>query len=95
VLADEEWSKLSSRLIAEMCGVSHTFVDNVRKESTCNGCKLTDEKRVGADGKSRSLPKPKPSTSEALDTTEEATTDDDMEYVDADDEPATKPTGIN
>jgi hypothetical protein len=51
VLADAEWSKLSSRAIAEMCGVSDMFVGNLRKESGANGLHLTPE-RVGKDGKS-------------------------------------------
>ncbi len=50
-LADEEWGKLSDRAIAEMCGVSHTFVTNTRRESAGNGLHLP-ESRTGKDGKS-------------------------------------------
>lgn len=32
VLADPEWSEFSSRKIADMCAVSHMFVNNIRKE---------------------------------------------------------------
>lgn len=51
-LKDPEWGKMSSRAIADMCGVSHLFVDNIRKESTGNGCQLSEpEARIGKDGK--------------------------------------------
>ncbi len=32
VLADPEWSEFSSRKIADMCAVSHMFVNNIRNE---------------------------------------------------------------
>lgn len=63
VLADQEWSTKSSRLIAEHVGVSHTFVDKVREdraESTGNVASSNgDSPRTGADGKARKLPKEK------------------------------------
>ena len=49
VLADKEWSKLSSRMVAEMCGVSPAFVDANRKP-VANGLQQ-ETKRVGKDGK--------------------------------------------
>jgi hypothetical protein len=54
VLADQEWSKLSSIAIAEICGVSDKFVGNIRKESGPNG---SDVK--GKDGKQYPASKPK------------------------------------
>ena len=54
VLADAEWSKLSSVAIAEMCGVSDMFVGNIRKQSGSNGLTVK-----GADGKEYPASKPK------------------------------------
>jgi hypothetical protein len=59
VLADAEWSKLSSRAIADICGVGHVFVNNMRSEATVHGVQ-SDEKRLGKDGRTTALPKPKP-----------------------------------
>ncbi len=42
LLTDEEWMKWSDSEIARRCGVSHTFVQNVRKELSCNDCKMTE-----------------------------------------------------
>jgi len=63
-LADKEWGQLSSRAIADLCGVSHTFVDRCREpqvatvatsknENTVNnGVSETGEtSRTGKDGK--------------------------------------------
>ena len=58
VLEDAEWSKLSSRAIAEICGVSNRFVDSVRKELTGNRSQ-SNEKRLGKDGRTTAPPKPK------------------------------------
>jgi hypothetical protein len=55
VLADEEWKNLSDRVIADMCGVSNTFVGIVRASQVSTVDTLTPsvpEKRVGSDGKS-------------------------------------------
>jgi hypothetical protein len=55
LLSDEEWRAWSDRQIADQCGVSHTFVALVRKETqpaqvaTVATC---PPKRKGADGKS-------------------------------------------
>lgn len=38
LLQDEEWSQWSDREIARRCGVSHTFVSNLRAEPGGNGC---------------------------------------------------------
>src|SRR5262249_53335249 len=51
LLADPEWAQKSSNWIAEVCRVSHTFVDNVRS-STCNVASSTGA-RLGRDGKAR------------------------------------------
>lgn len=58
VLADREWSKLSSRAIAEICGVSDMFVGSIRKESVANGLQ-DSEKKTGKDGRSFNASKPK------------------------------------
>jgi hypothetical protein len=54
VLSDAEWSKLSSRAIAEICGVSDMFVGSIRKESGASRLHLT-----GKDGKEYQALKPK------------------------------------
>jgi hypothetical protein len=80
-LADEEWRDWSSNKLAELCGVSHTFVDKVRSKlrsqsatdqpatvagsedaATVNALQLEPEKRLGADGKWRQVPPPRPET---------------------------------
>lgn len=66
-ISDDEWGKLSSRAIAELCGVSSTFIDSERK-SVANDGQLKPETRSGKDGKKYqptkpskpSKPKPKP-----------------------------------
>ena len=59
VLADREWSKLSSRAIAEICGVGHVFVNNVRSESSVVHGVQDAEKVTGKDGRSFNATKPK------------------------------------
>jgi hypothetical protein len=54
LLADEEWGKWSSRKIAEAAGVSPTFVEIFRTQLPTVG----SSKRIGQDGKERSMPKP-------------------------------------
>lgn len=49
-IAIKEFPKLSSRAIAEMCGVSHTFVEGVRPEPTGNRCQ---SRRTSQDGRER------------------------------------------
>ena len=66
VLADSEWSKLSSVAIAEICGVSNRFVGNIRNESGLNGSNVK-----GRDGKEYPASKPK------ADPKPEPTQDDD------------------
>jgi len=84
VLADAEWSKLSSRAIAEMCGVSNKFVDNLRSESTVNRSQL-NETRTGKDGKERSLPQRSESTVNGSQLNESK--DPEPDWLDVDDEP--------
>lgn len=47
LLDDSEWGQWSSREIAERCGVSHTFVDNLRRERAGNDCQDTGLTPVG------------------------------------------------
>ena len=58
VLEDQEWRHLSSRMIADICGVSSRFVDSCRKDLTAHRAQ-SDEKRLGKDGRMISQPKPK------------------------------------
>jgi hypothetical protein len=58
LLADEEWVARSDRWIAEVCKVSHTFVADLRRETTGNVASSTP--RAGADGKVRRVPERKP-----------------------------------
>lgn len=46
-IAVKEFPKLSSRAIAELCGVHHTFVENQRPEQVAT----VATSRTGADGK--------------------------------------------
>lgn len=57
-LALDSFSNLSDRQIADMCGVSNTFVGNVRKEHSQLST-VDSSKRTGADGKTRKLPERK------------------------------------
>ncbi|MBW3635792.1 MAG: ParB/RepB/Spo0J family partition protein [Armatimonadetes bacterium] len=50
LLDDEEWSKNNPQWIADKCGVSHTFVQNVLKESEF--ATVANSYRIGKDGKS-------------------------------------------
>lgn len=77
VLADAEWGKLSSRVIAEMCGVSDMFVGTVRKAPGASGLHLEPEKRTGKDGKQQPASKPK-ARQEVVETVYEDV-DDEME----------------
>ncbi len=54
-LKDAEWGKMSDRVIAKMCEVSHTFVSENRSLLAT----LPVEPKIGEDGKERK-PKPKP-----------------------------------
>lgn len=87
-LADNEWSKLSSRMIADMCGVSDMFVGNMRKDSGANRLHLK-EKRVGKDGKEQSATKPK---QEAKTETKQAPLKDAWEDVVDEPEPVSDDT---
>lgn len=98
---DSEWSTWSSRAIAEICGVSYTFVENLRKmhvvtskivfsedESVDNRCQLTgkDGKRYPAK-KPKADPKPEPPQAEP----ESAKETDVWKDVDDEPEPQAKP----
>jgi hypothetical protein len=73
VLEDAEWSKLSSRAISEICGVSNRFVDSIRKDHGGNDSHH-DGPRTGKDGvqqpakQSATKPKadPKPETNDDI-----------------------------
>lgn len=56
LLRDPEWVKWSDREIAKRCGVGNKFVGDMRP--TVSGTQLEPTKRMGADGKERSLPQP-------------------------------------
>jgi hypothetical protein len=58
MLSDEEWSRWADRRIADHCGVSHFMVSDVRQKLIATGriCQLENEKRIGLDGRERSLP---------------------------------------
>jgi hypothetical protein len=81
-LSDKEWSKFSSRALADMCGVSNRFVENLRQETTVNGSQL-DDKRTGKDGKERKQPelKPKTTSEPVVDVWEDVEDEDEPEPV--------------
>ncbi|NEV64141.1 ParB/RepB/Spo0J family partition protein [Thiorhodococcus minor] len=63
LLRDEEWSRWSDRRIAEQVGVSDKTVAAVRRELRNCGISAVggeSEKRVGADGKARTVPPRQP-----------------------------------
>ena len=59
-IALTEFGKLSDRLLAEMCGVSHTFATNMRQQLAT----VASSPRMGADGKLRTLPVNTPTRSQ-------------------------------
>jgi hypothetical protein len=60
LLRDGEWCLFSSVVIAKLCGVSHTFVDKMRKDESPSSAILqplqVGIKRIGKDGIERRLP---------------------------------------
>jgi len=50
-IALREFPKLSSRAIAEMCGVSDMFVGNIRAEQVQTDCTCSTQRTTGRDGK--------------------------------------------
>jgi hypothetical protein len=98
VLADAEWSKLSSRAIAEICGVSDKFVGSIRADGA-NGSHH-DEPRTGKDGvkqpakkqeakpKADPKPEPKDDPDDDDDAPSYAQTEDHWEDVPDEPEPA-------
>ena len=95
-LEDQEWRHLSSRMVADLCGVSPAFVDSLRK-TTANE-RQSDEKRTGKDGRTTSLPKskakpkdePEPSFETPGHSEAKAESEPDG-WQDVDDEPEAKP----
>lgn len=62
MIALREWPERSSRSIAELCGVSHTFIDEKRQsiqlaEFASSNSRPVPTKRVGLDGKTRRQPR--------------------------------------
>ena len=58
MLALEEWPKLSDRELAKICAVHHDLVADVRKTQLADSASSSEpEPRIGADGKSRRMPK--------------------------------------
>ena len=58
LLADEEWSGWSDRVIAEKCGVSNPFVSEIRSQLLTVNNTSTLPKRKGKDGKEYKSTKP-------------------------------------
>ena len=98
LLNDAEWSQWSDRVVAEKCGVSHTFVAKLREQLATVATSPTD--RRGADGKIyKKKKKPKPIAPSMVVPTppgdDEFSPDDDTDVVD--DEPTPeqpKPSNI-
>lgn len=88
-LADSEWNKLSSRAIAEMCGVGHAFVNNMRSEASVVHGIQHSEKLIGKDGRSFNATKPKQEHVSVEETTvsEATVSTPESEWVDVDDTP--------
>lgn len=67
-IALKEFSDMSDRAIAEMCGVSHVFVSSVRPKEVVTVTSSPTEQptpppiRKGLDGKTRKAPVPKPAS---------------------------------
>lgn len=80
-LADEEWSKLSGRAIAELCGVSHQFVLNVSLENNSDCQRLTP-----INGKARQA------TSQSDSPRQQKTAKAEPIYEDLEDIPDEEPT---
>lgn len=67
-IALELKSEMSDRAIAEHCGVGTDLVSSVRGQLSENDSSKSPAKRVGKDGKARSLPKPAAKKSESTRT---------------------------
>lgn len=77
-VALQEFGNLSSRAIADMCGVSNRFVSNMRPETGVNGSHLT-----GQDGKTYPSTKPENRSKEAdheIDNSQQEGTTPRLEY---------------
>jgi hypothetical protein len=74
LLADPEWAMQSDRWIAECAGVGADMVGDLRRQLSDSDSSKSNGKRVGKDGKARSLPKktePEPASTEAPEATED------------------------
>lgn len=64
LLTDREWGGRSDRWVAEQCGVGDKLVGEVRNQlretAVESNVSETPQKRVGRDGKARTVPKKKP-----------------------------------
>jgi hypothetical protein len=91
-LEDTEWRNLSSRAIGELCGVSHNFVETLRKpqvssDDTCAKKQTakheTTEKRLGKNGVSQSAKKTPDKVKEPaiVETYDESATDSDVPFA--------------
>src|SRR5262249_41577758 len=81
LLADEEWAKFRERKIADICGVPHPFVADMRTaqlETVSSSNRA--EKRIGRDGKSRPT---KRSAADPADKSAEREPGDDTEAIQA------------
>jgi hypothetical protein len=79
LLNDGEWGKWSDRKIADQCGVSHTFVAQVRVGSSGNGCQIDDERKVERGGTvytMKTATKKEPVTFGDINTDDEPTAND-------------------
>lgn len=59
-IAVKMWSNMSSRSVADLCGVHHDLVELVRKERDQLADSASSTKRVGKDGKERPAYSPRP-----------------------------------
>ncbi len=87
-LADKEWAKLSSRAVAELCGVSDVFVGKIRDQVQTVSTSKT-ETLIGKDGKE--YPKTQPKQAVATPATEAKPGDEYEDVADDEPEPPPKP----
>lgn len=84
LLNDAEWRRWSDRRIADHCGVSNKLVATVRRQLGESPSCDEPEKRVGKDGKARTVPAPKPSDDELLEEILGPEDDDEEDEFDPD-----------
>ena len=92
LLADDEWSQWSDRVIAEKCGVGHVMVNSWREQLFKKNSSTT---RKGKDGKCRKPPKKK--RPKAVDDDHDESDDSDVDQSSGDSEPSrdADPAAIN